>query len=734
MEGPFLQGLRFVWLAAAAVFLYIYLDSLRLRWWLYDIVCDQYYIGCSDYYQLNGADAKVLYGWGVLGAYKWFQIACDGLVGAVYFLVAALVFLRNMKEVYGLFVAYVLLASGAIVLVDSLRAYPPMWGWAVPWFQVIHVGYWALVFTFPNGRFVPRWSVALALGYAALAAAGLTVPRPDWPAGAIATQLVIYAVALYAQIRRYREAKAHEQLQIRWFVCAIVFVVVTGVWDQFWVTNRGIGPIVGSTIAFSIAHMLVPVSIGIAIVKYQLWSIRSFAGRATVYMLLSACVVGIYVLVVGFFGMLLQNRGNFNWLASFLATGLIAVLFQPLRVKLQAIVNQVLYGNSGDPYEILSGLGQRLEAIGPQEEVLTTVVETVAQVLKLPYVAISLQEAGRHRVVAAHGEQTFELHAFPLIYQSDIVGALRVSTRGPDEPFTAKEMRLIADLARQIGGTVNSARVTLDLVRSRERLVLAREEERRRLRRDLHDGLGPTLAGLTLQFDVARSLVRGNPERAEELLANMRVQLQLAISDIRRVVYALRPPALDELGLVAALRQQAAQYPGERVQIAVAGPEPLPPLPAAVEVAAFRIGQEAMNNVVRHAEASRCDVRLWLDDWLHLVVSDDGKGLPDEEFTPGVGLHSMRERAEEVGGVIEVFAGYDHGPGRSPDAASPAAAALAAPVQDSGDSAAAREGTTVYVRLPVRRFGGLEGSGGIVHGGSAAADLRAADEQKGAVG
>jgi signal transduction histidine kinase len=207
-------------------------------------------------------------------------------------------------------------------------------------------------------------------------------------------------------------------------------------------------------------------------------------------------------------------------------------------------------------------------------------------------------------------------------------------------------------------------RLTADLQRARERLVTTREEERRRLHRDLHDGLGPQLASLTLTIGAARELLRHDPDAADRLLQELTLHTQAAITDIRRLVYALRPPALDDLGLVPALREQAAQYSQAGLQIAINAPDRLPPLPAAVEVATYRIVQEALTNVVRHARARTCTVSITLTPGGSLVarIQDDGVGLPpagatpasDSLARPGVGLTTMRERAAELGGTFEI--------------------------------------------------------------------------------
>jgi signal transduction histidine kinase len=201
---------------------------------------------------------------------------------------------------------------------------------------------------------------------------------------------------------------------------------------------------------------------------------------------------------------------------------------------------------------------------------------------------------------------------------------------------------------------VQAARLTADLQRTRERLVAAREEERRRIRRDLHDGLGPALAAQTLKVGSARALLPRDPSAAEARLVEVEADIERLLADVRRLVYDLRPPALDDLGLAAAIRESAAQYVGAAPRVVVDAPERLPPLPAAVEVAAYRIVQEALANAVRHAQARTCRVSLTAEtDALIVEVLDDGLGVaPDRPA--GVGLVSMRERAAELGGACVV--------------------------------------------------------------------------------
>jgi signal transduction histidine kinase len=404
--------------------------------------------------------------------------------------------------------------------------------------------------------------------------------------------------------------------------------------------------------------MLIPMTIALAIFRYRLWAIELVVRRTVVYGLLVGLIIGLYVVLVGGLGHFVG--GGENVLLSILATGLIAVLFHPLRLRLQQGVNRLLYGERDDPIKVLSQLGQRLEAAIAPEAVLLTIVETVAQALKLPYAAIALKRtnADQFEIEAEVGQPTADLLNLPLTYQSEIIGQLQVAPRSVGESFSPADRRLLTDIAHQAGAAVHAVRLTADLQRSRERLVTAREEERRRLRRDLHDGLGPQLASLSLTVDAAVKLLDRDPETARDLLQALKDQAQEAVLDIRRVVYELRPPALDDLGLIEALREHAARYKQNGLLIDIDAPARLPSLPAAVEVAAYRIIQEAVTNIIRHAGAHHCQIRLQLDDTLNvaalnLEIQDDGVGLP-RELHPGIGLNSMRERAAELGGRCEI--------------------------------------------------------------------------------
>jgi len=222
------------------------------------------------------------------------------------------------------------------------------------------------------------------------------------------------------------------------------------------------------------------------------------------------------------------------------------------------------------------------------------------------------------------------------------------------------DRHLLENIAHQAGMAIHAVNLTADLQRSRQHLVTAREEERRRLRRDLHDGLGPNLASQGLKLAAVKQLLEKDPASAIPLLEQVMTQNQSTVEDVRRLVYGLRPPALDELGLVAAIRDHVAGMDGEAsLQIEITEPVGgLPSLSAAVEVAAYRIVLEALTNVIRHAQARHCAIRFSPSQngskaILQIEIIDDGIGLP-HDLRAGVGLRSMRERAEEVGGILTI--------------------------------------------------------------------------------
>jgi signal transduction histidine kinase len=303
----------------------------------------------------------------------------------------------------------------------------------------------------------------------------------------------------------------------------------------------------------------------------------------------------------------------------------------------------------------MARLGRQVEESTTVAPVLESVVTAVAGSLRLPYAAVQLPAAGGWVTDASWGHAPAEVVVFPLTFQRETVGRLLVGQRAPRERLSADDERLLASLARQVAPAAHAVALRRALDASRTGLVTAREEERRRLRRDLHDGLGPTIAGLTLGLDTARAM-SADQAQVTELLTALKTETQRALGDIRRIVYGLRPPALDEAGLAGALREETGrlerQAPGVSVQLRLPDAD-LGDLPAAVEVAAYRIVTEAVTNVFRHAHATSCLVSIETGPVLRLVVCDDGAGMPDG-WRAGVGITAMRERVAELGGALTI--------------------------------------------------------------------------------
>jgi signal transduction histidine kinase len=635
-------------------------------------------------------------------AYAWLGISQRILFALGIYGLAALLIWRRPDNWAALFMAYSL-PAWATLLSDSpqalVRLYPALSA-AINILWFIFFGFFTSLLLFPSGQWLPRWSRWVAL---ILTARNLLLLFPEFLASRSALSL-IWAISdpasliliLALQIYRYRRTvNVMQRQQTKWVLYSLSFVVLAAlsipVLSILVPDRMQPGSLLNLTLNWlgTCAVLFWLASFVIAILRYQLFNIDLLINRTLVYGALTAFVVGAYTLVVGIVGAWLHLEGN--GLLSLVVVGLIAVAFNPLHQWLQRGVNRLMYGERDDPYTVIAHLGQRLEATFEPSALLPNIVETLAKTLNLPYVALATLENGELSIKSEWQAPEImptalaTLTVFPLIYQNDTLGELRVSPRRGETALAEADRRLLADLALQASVAVRGVRLmhdlhslTIDLQASRERLVLAREEERRRLRRDLHDDLAPTLAGLALTASSVTELIPSDPAKAMELANDLNQSIRAAVGNIRRLVYDLRPPTLDELGLVSAIRERAAQFTqsGNGLRAVVEADE-LPPLPAAVEVAAYRIAQEGLMNVVRHAQAQACHIRLALsDDCLQLEITDDGPGF-SEVYTPGVGLRSMQERAAQLGGTCVI-------------------------------EQALKGGTRVQVRLPISKVGAHE--------------------------
>jgi signal transduction histidine kinase len=478
--------------------------------------------------------------------------------------------------------------------------------------------------------------------------------------------LLSLAVYVFRIVRLRRDAgDPIERQQLLWIggsgIAAAMLVLAFWMVPQL-VTGSELLPID----AIGVPGLFFVVGLTIALLRYRLFDLDALLGRSLVYSALSLLVVVIYLAAVATLAAMFSAESATPTAVA--GAVVVAIVVNPLRVVLQRLVNRLLYGDRDDPYAALSRVAEQLTATAARRVTLAAVAADVGRAMRVPYVIIKWRTEDRWELAEFGREPAggTALYEVPLTFRDEQVGWLGVSNRGPGERFSPAERRLLADLSRQGGAAAHELALSRALQRSRERLVLAREEERRVIRRTLHDDIGPTIAGIALRAETVRQLADRPAERdgMTTALAGIGRDAAAAASALRELSYELRPPALDDRGLLLALRDRALQLAPLRVEITApidgeglqgvgidSAGDGRGDLPAAVEVAAYRIAVAAMTNVARHAAASRCWVTLTLaDHHLTVLVEDDGRGLP-ADFRPGVGVLSMRERAGELGGV-----------------------------------------------------------------------------------
>jgi signal transduction histidine kinase len=535
-----------------------------------------------------------------------------------------------------------------------------------------------LLLIFPTGRFLDgRWGRAGQVALVAMfLAALLVVLAPangrdpdialppgvdlDWGAvpmsagftdAAIPVTLVVTVlgvlVSMASVVVRYRRSQGLERDRMRWLLWSVMVMAIVIALSAFSDVTA-----VRDASIFVVAT-LPPVALTIGIVRPQVVPVLDLLSGTVVFALLSAVLVAVDLAAVALLDRLLGDSLHQRQvvLAVLLVT---ALLYGPLRQRLSALVRRLVYGERHRPYDVVAGLAGTLEQADEPSEQLAAVAEAVASAFGVGYVRVEVDRPSGERLAATHGTAPPEVRTLPITYRDQEVGRVVLPVRGLRSRLSRRDEQLLSDLVRQAATAARTSQLADQLQDSRERLVVAREEERRRIRRDLHDGLGPSLSGVVYQLESARLLVDKDPEAAKQTIAGLSGHVQDVVADVRRLVHDLRPPALDDRGLVGALAQQAERISdGGDLSVSVDAPD-LGSLTAAVEVAAYRIAGEALTNVTRHAHAQRATVRLRRDDRDLLVeVADDGTGIAPEAQA-GVGLVSLRERAAELGGRSEV--------------------------------------------------------------------------------
>jgi signal transduction histidine kinase len=579
--------------------------------------------------------------------------------------VGAILILRKPNEVAALGIAVLALtcAVGNSDGIGAFRQISPL-SWIVinaVWTINLFLRNIALL-ALPDGHIRPQllgWIIipcALCLVYMRLTSLDAMKLETSTLYGTLTNSISLLSViAAYYRFRSFPQ----QRQQMKWILGGALFA---GAYIIPFMALGTFFPVLGQmnhpltqTIAISLfilARALLFVALLVAILRYRLFDIDIIIQRTLIYGSLTALVIGIYVVVIGVLSALFQTSGNL--LVSLIATGIVAMLFQPLKQFLQNRITRLLFGDRNNPFQVILKLSERLESSAAPGTLLPGIAETIAQVLKLRYVSIALTDGDHFKTDGVFGQPADggRITTLPLMYGQETVGQMVIGQGADDRALDAAERQLLDNIAQQTGIAAHAVQLSQALQQSRQQIITAREEERRRLRRDLHDGLGPSLAAHTIKVGTAKLLLESNPQTAAAILSDLETGLADSLTDIRRLVYNLRPPALDQLGLVGALRDFIGQCNG-KTNITLNVTEPIPPLPAAVEVAAYRIVQEAVTNVLRHANAAQCDVNIHLGTDLLISIQDNGVGIsPDAKH--GIGLKSMQERAEELEGQFEL--------------------------------------------------------------------------------
>ena len=535
-------------------------------------------------------------------------------------------------------------------LVQALATGTPARGWATaysaawPWSVALFIP--LALLSFPDVR-PPRLLVPVVVGNAVLQVLLFSSdPDPlatvdeldpgrrqvasylalDWAGGGVlelVSAVVLsatYLAALVVLVLRFRRGTEQVRRQLLWLLlataAAVALIAVTRLAGP--VEENGFPVILFTVVA------LVPAAMAIAVLRHQLFDIRLLWSRALTYAVLTVAVAGAYLVLVEVSGRLL------GFGTSVLATLLVAVAFNPARVRVQHAVDRLLYGERADPVRAATTVSAQLA--GQPADVLPA----LCQALRLPYARLGEHEYG----VRPHLVETVALHD----------GELEVGVRAGQRRLHTADRAVLDLLAVPITVALRADALSAAVQASRRAIVEGREEERRRLRRDLHDGLGPVLTGIAFQADAVVNLAASDPAEVRALGTEIRAAVGDALADVRHLIYQLRPAALDEWGLVEAVRRHAQRLAPLHTRI-TAGE--LPALPAAVEVAAYRIVTEALTNVARHSTAGCAEVVITpAEAALRLTIRDDGAG-PLAPWQPGVGLRSLRERVAELGGCLE---------------------------------------------------------------------------------
>jgi len=491
-----------------------------------------------------------------------------------------------------------------------------------------------------------------------------TLEALNWLA-MIVTLMAVIAAAISLAQRRSRST-GEERAQVRWvayggMLASVVFLTYA---IAYGLLNTGF-LVDLLEVAFVLSVIGFAVSLGIAILRFRLFDIDVVVSRTVVFGLLAGFITVVYVAIVVGIGAVVGSRGDA--VLSAVAAALVALAFQPVRRRAQRVANRIVYGERASPYEVLSEFSQRVAGAYEAEDVVVRMARILGEGIgagraevwlrvgtRLERAAVWPEGEGSPAPVTLRGDELPALPdaslAEPVRHEGGLLGAL-VVCKPPSQPLTPTEERLVGDLAHQAGLVLRNAALIADLRASRQRLVAAQDEERRRLERNLHDGAQQQLVALSVKLGLLKRTAGDLPPQAEALIDQLQGDSQDALEDLRDLARGIFPPLLADQGLGAALEAQARKAPMP-VTVEAVG---VSRYPQPVEAAVYFCCLEALQNVAKHAGAASAAIRIAEDDGeLTFRVRDDGAGFDATEAPAGTGLQGIRDRLAALGGTLEL--------------------------------------------------------------------------------
>ncbi len=555
---------------------------------------------------------------------------------------------------------------------DSLLEWATTWGWVPPFgLMATH-----LPLRLPDGRLPsPRWRWVSRLATVAMVATSVGfLFDPEIPGNPIANRGVAFIalgglillgvcaiLSIASLVVRSRTAGADERHQIRWIAIGATVFITSWILSFLAQPLFGVSPAADAVVSslMLVFYCAIPVSIGIAILKYRLYDIDIVIRKALIVAVLAASFVSVYALVVGGVGALVATSSNST--LSFAAAAVAAVLFQPMLARARRFADRVVYGKRATPYEVLAEFSEHLADTYAADDVLPRTARVLAEGVGADRARVWLSVGGDLRPVATWPHDAdparADDHTAEVRHQGELLGALSVAMP-PSDPMDPAKEKLIADLAAQAGLVLRNVRLVEDLRGSRRRLVSAQDEERRKLERNIHDGAQQQLVALAVKARLARQLTDRDPEKAAQLLSQIEAETSHALEDLRDLARGIYPPLLADKGLAAALQAQARR---STIPVEVV-PDGVGRYPQEVEAAVYFSVLEALQNVAKYAGASRADVRLeQTGSALTFEVRDDGRGFDPASSGYGTGLQGIADRLAALNGSLRVASALGDG-------------------------------------------------------------------------